>query len=205
MRALLIFSAAALLGTGLALSAVPTGTFDARELARRQALLAGAGKPAAMAVALNDIAQECRFQGRYLEAEKYYREAIHEWEASLGPEHPDVAKGLTNLAAFYHERQRETGAEDLYRRASTILEHALGANDVRTLLTRNELADVLRGERRFNESDRLGKSTLSTLESRLTASDPRLIRALNNRARLLTDMNRGAEAEVVLRRARRTR
>ena len=68
--------------------------------------------------ALNNLAQACRFQGKYLEAEKPYREAIAILEDALGAQHPDVARGLTNLAAFYHERGREAGAEDLYLRAA---------------------------------------------------------------------------------------
>ena len=61
------------------------------------------------AVALNNLAQACRFQGKYLEAESYYRQAIGIWEDALGAQHPDFARGLMNLAAFYHERGREAG------------------------------------------------------------------------------------------------
>ena len=46
-------------------------------------------------------------------------------EKSLGPQHPDVAKGLCNLADFYHERGRESGAESLYLRALAILQKSL--------------------------------------------------------------------------------
>src|SRR5690349_11270222 len=70
-----------------------------------------------LATAINNLAQIERFQQRYEEAEKHYREAIETWKHALGSAHPDVAKGWMNLAALYHERGREAGAEDLYRQS----------------------------------------------------------------------------------------
>src|SRR5256885_7666790 len=71
-----------------------------------------------------------------------------------GRQHPDTAKGLMNLAAFYHERGRESGAEELYRQAAAIFDAAYGPNHSLTLLTRSELADVLRDRKstRLNSS-----------------------------------------------------
>src|SRR5262249_32287012 len=61
------------------------------------------------AAVLNNLAQACRFTGKYMEAERYYREAIAIWETQFGPAHPDLGRGLMNLAAFYHDRGREAG------------------------------------------------------------------------------------------------
>jgi hypothetical protein len=92
-----------------------------------------------------------------------------------------------NLAAFYHDRDRETGAEDLYLRAISILERSFGKDDLLALVARNELADVLRGERRFAESERLGRASLAALERVLGADDPRVQRAQAHRARLTAE------------------
>ena len=134
-------------------------------LQRAQASLPKAHPSTAMI--LNNLAQACRFQGKYLEAETYYRQAIGTWENAVGPSHPDVAKGLMNLAAFYHERNREAGAEDLYVRASAIFERTFGPNAPLTLVVRNELADVLRVQRRFSESERLGNLSVAAMEKGL--------------------------------------
>jgi tetratricopeptide (TPR) repeat protein len=175
---------------------------EAEGFARRALYFARAALPAghqSLATAWNNLAQACRFEGRYyLEAERGYREAIGIWEESLGPWHPDLAKGLINFAAFYHERGRETGAEVLYARAAEILEKTFGKDHVRALVVRNELADVLRGERRYTESDKLGRATLAALEKALRPGDPRLVQALRNRARLLRDTRRGKGAAVIL-------
>jgi tetratricopeptide (TPR) repeat protein len=145
------------------------------------------GRHSLAAVALNNLAQACRFQGKYLEAENYYRQAIGIWEDTLGPQHPDFARGLMNLAAFYHERGRESGAEDLYTRAAAILEQALGKNSAEALVVRNEIADVLRAERRYTESEKLSRTTLAALKSALPQTDPRLERAEVNYAHLMED------------------
>src|SRR5262249_54034065 len=95
-----------------------------------------------------------------------------------------LAQGLMNLAAFYHDRGREAGAESLYERAASIFEQAFGKNDPRTLVARNELADVLRAQLRFTEAEKLGRATLSALMKALPAGDPRLAQAQANFARL---------------------
>jgi tetratricopeptide (TPR) repeat protein len=47
-------------------------------------------------------------------------------EKALGPEHPNVATSLNNLAALYKAQGRYAEAEPLYRRALEIWEKALG-------------------------------------------------------------------------------
>src|ERR1700722_11542716 len=47
-------------------------------------------------------------------------------EKLLGPEHPNVATDLNNLAEFYRIENRPADAEPLYRRALDMREKALG-------------------------------------------------------------------------------
>ena len=47
-------------------------------------------------------------------------------ETALGPEHPEVATSLNNLAALYKAQGRYAEAEPLYRRSLAIKEKALG-------------------------------------------------------------------------------
>jgi tetratricopeptide (TPR) repeat protein len=44
----------------------------------------------------------------------------------LGPEHPDVATSLNNLAALYRDQGEYAAAEPLYKRALAIRDKALG-------------------------------------------------------------------------------
>jgi hypothetical protein len=47
-------------------------------------------------------------------------------EKVLGPEHPDTAIGLNNLAALLREEGDLAGARPLFERALAIIEKALG-------------------------------------------------------------------------------
>ncbi|MBV9505128.1 MAG: tetratricopeptide repeat protein [Acidobacteriia bacterium] len=155
-----------------------------------------AGLPFA-AVILTNMGQICRLEGRYIDAEKHYREAIEIWEHSLGRNHPDTAKAYMNLAAFYHLRGREHGAEDLYQRAAAVFESVYGASHALTLIARNQLADVYRAEGRYTESEKLGQVTLAALEQSLGPEDPRVLQALVNEAHLYANTKRTKEAAAI--------
>jgi hypothetical protein len=48
------------------------------------------------------LADLYRDQGRYAEAEPLYRRSLTVREKALGPEHPDVAISLSDLARIHH-------------------------------------------------------------------------------------------------------
>jgi Tetratricopeptide repeat len=50
-----------------------------------------------------------REQRRYAEAEPLFQRAIKIWERAHGPNHPDVANSLNNLAMLYRVEGRYTG------------------------------------------------------------------------------------------------
>ena len=52
-----------------------------------------------------------RDQGRYADAEPLYKRSLAIREKALGPDHPDVAMSLNNLAAFYRAQGRYADAE----------------------------------------------------------------------------------------------
>jgi tetratricopeptide (TPR) repeat protein len=64
--------------------------------------------------------------------------AIH--EQVLGPNHPDTAAGLNNLAMLYKSQGEYAQAEPLYQRALAIHEQVLGPNHPNTILVRNNYA-----------------------------------------------------------------
>ena len=59
-------------------------------------------------------------------AEPLFERALAIWETALGPEHPDVATSLNNLAMLYYDQGQYAKAEPLYQRALAIREKALG-------------------------------------------------------------------------------
>ena len=73
-----------------------------------------------MAVSLNNLAQLCRAQGRYAEAEPLYKRSLAIKEKDFGPEHPEVASVCENMAEFYRQIGKEDEAEKLEARARKI-------------------------------------------------------------------------------------
>jgi tetratricopeptide (TPR) repeat protein len=70
--------------------------------------------------ALNAKVEELYRDGKFVEAIPLAQQALAIRERTLGPNHPDVATSLTNLALLYASQRRYAEAEPLYRRALAI-------------------------------------------------------------------------------------
>ena len=141
------------------------------------------------------------FHGRaaYSEARPLFERALAIREKVLGPEHPDTATSLNNLARLLQDQSDITGARPLYERALAICEKVLGPEHPDT-------ARSSQPARRFR--------TRATLQEhgrfRARAGDPRegarprasrYGGSLNNLARLLQDQGDLAEARPLYERA----
>ena len=65
-------------------------------------------------------------RGRYREAQAEWQLAVELGSAALGPEHPDVAKSITNLGEALRVQGQTTAAREAFRRAISIWEGAFG-------------------------------------------------------------------------------
>ena len=73
-----------------------------------------------------------------------FRRALAIDEASLGPDHPNVAVGLSNLAALLRATNRLAEAEPMFRRALAIDEASLGPDHPNIAIRLSNLAALLR-------------------------------------------------------------
>ena len=89
--------------------------------------------------------------GDYAKAEPLYRRALAIREKALGPEHPDTADSLNNLAGFTRTMGDYAKAEPLYQRALAISEKALGPEHPDTATSLNNLARALQGDGRLRQ------------------------------------------------------
>ncbi len=80
-------------------------------------------------------------QGNYADAVNQFSVALQEAE-NFGPEHPDVAASLNNLAVLYRDQGKYTEAEPLYQRALAIWEKALGPEHPNVATSLNNLASL---------------------------------------------------------------
>ena len=98
-------------------------------------------------------------QGQYAQAEPLYKRSLAIWEKALGPDHPDVATSLNNLAVLYHTQGQYAQAEPLYKRSLAIREKALGPDHPDVATSLNNLAVLYRCPRPV----RAGRAALQAL------------------------------------------
>jgi hypothetical protein len=72
-----------------------------------------------------------------------YRRALALKEKLLGPDHPDTALTLNNLAVLRNEHGNTAEAVALYRRAIAAFERTLGKRHVKTRTCRDNLRRLL--------------------------------------------------------------
>jgi tetratricopeptide (TPR) repeat protein len=140
-------------------------------------------------------------QGRYRQALVYRMRALAIGEAVLGPEHPDVAIDLDNLASSLHRLGRAGEAEPLQRRALAITEAAFGPDHPDVAVRVNNLAMSLHDLGRTGEAEPLQRRALAISEAALGPDHPSVAIRLGNLASSLHRLGRAGEAEPLQRRA----
>ena len=100
-------------------------------------------------------------QGRYADAEPLYKRALTIREKALGPDHPNVAVSLNNLAGLYQTQGRYAEAEPLYKQSLAINEEALGSDHPNTALSLNNLAELYHLQGRYGDALPFVKRTIS--------------------------------------------
>jgi tetratricopeptide (TPR) repeat protein len=137
----------------------------------------------------------------YVEAEPLMHRALAIGEKSLGPDHPDVATLLDNLAALLTAINPLEEAEPLMRRALAISEKSLAPGHPDVAIRLNNLAQLLADTNRRDEAEPLMHRALAISEKSLGPDHPNVAIRLNNLAQLLRHTNRLDEAEPLMRRA----
>ena len=81
-------------------------------------------------------------EGKYAEAEPLALQALEVSLKKNGPDHPDTATSLNNLAWLYKTQAKYDLAEPLYERALAIREKVLGPDHPNTIKSRESLAQM---------------------------------------------------------------
>ena len=139
-------------------------------------------------------------QGRYADAEPLYKRSLAIWEKALGPDHPDVATSLNNLAVLYREQGRYADAEPLYKRSLAIDEKALGPDHPDVATSLNNLAVLYDNQGRYADAEPFYKRSLAIREKALGPDHPDVANSLNNLAVLYDNQGRYADALPIVRR-----
>jgi tetratricopeptide (TPR) repeat protein len=155
---------------------------------------AEAGVPEPTARLMGELGLLFKTKARHVEAEPLYRRALAIDEASLGPEHP-------NLAALLRATNRLAEAEPMYRRALDIDEKSFGPDHPNVARDLSNLAQLLQDTNRLAEAEPLIRRALAIDEKSFGPEHPNVAIRLNNLAALLQATDRLAEAEPMYRRA----
>ena len=132
-------------------------------------------------------------QGKYEEAEPLYQRALTIREKALGPEHPDTASTLNNLALLYNNQGKYEEAEPLYQRALAIREKALGPEHPDTASTLNNLAILYYDQGKDEEAEPLYQRALAIREKVFGLDHPYTKRTRENYTNLLQKMGQKTE------------
>lgn len=120
-------------------------------------------------------------------------------ESSFGPEHPEVAAAIIDLAKTYYGESKFDDAERLLRRALGMCEKTLGPEHPRVAVALNDLAAVQQAKHRYKEAESLYGRALSIQQKSLKSDDPAIARTLDNLAATYCAQRRYQEAEPLYR------
>src|SRR5579859_1056531 len=100
----------------------------------------------------------------YTQAEPIYRRALAIREQYLGPEHPETATIVHNLAILQRDTSNFVEAEQLYQRALAIREQHLGPEHPDTANAYSNLANLYLAQKRYREAEPLYRRALAIRE-----------------------------------------
>ena len=149
---------------------------------------------------INELADLYYYMAEYPKAEPLMRRALKIDEDSLGPDHPDVAIDMNNLAQLLADTNRLDEAEPLMRLALKIDEDSFGPDHPDVAIRLNNLAQLLKATNRLDEAEPLMRRGLEIEQNSKGKNHPHVAIQLNNLAQLLADTNRLDEAEPLMRR-----
>jgi tetratricopeptide (TPR) repeat protein len=150
---------------------------------------------------LDRVGRYLHQRASYAEAESFYQQALEIYEQVPGPEHPDVAITLSNLASLYWDQSRYALAEPLLLRSLSILEQALGPDHPDVAISLNALALLYKAQDRYAQAVPIFLRALSIRERVLGPEHPDVASTLNDLAMLYYNEEEYAQAEPLFVRA----
>lgn len=136
------------------------------------------------AAQLNAQVMELYGQGRYKDAIPFAQRALAIREKTLGPDDPDTATSLNNLAEVYSLIGAYDKAEPLYQRALTIREKALGPDHPDTAASLNGLAMLYHATGAYDKAYKFYQRALTIIKKAPGPYLPDTAAVLNNLALL---------------------
>jgi len=154
---------------------------------------------------LTQEAMELYRKGNYDRAVIVAKKSLEIAEKNVGPDHPDVAISLNNLAMLYQTQGQYTLAEPLYKRSLAISEKSLGPDHPDVARSLNNLAALYKTQGQYALAEPLYKRSLAIWEKSLGPNHPDVATSLENMADLYRKMGQKKAAEKLEKRAAKIR
>ncbi|MEN3330879.1 MAG: hypothetical protein V7641_244 [Blastocatellia bacterium] len=174
------------------------------------------GNQAGEGITLNSIAGISRLAaeahtglGHYQEAQKYYQQANDAYqkarpllENTLGPDHPEVATSINDLAVIDAAQGKYAEAEPLLKQSLAILEKVVDQPDDRYLVDPiMNLAECYNAQGKYDEAEALYNRASEIRKKRSPDNPPDLAESLNNLAWLYYEQGKYVQAESLFNKA----
>jgi tetratricopeptide (TPR) repeat protein len=140
-------------------------------------------------------------RARFSDAEPLHQRALAIRERALGPDHPDVAESVNNLAVLYYHQGKYAEAVLLSQRALAITEKALGPEHLIVATHLNNLASLYDKQGKYAVALPLLQRALAIRERTLGPEHHDVATSLNNLAGLYRNQGKYVEAETLCERA----
>jgi tetratricopeptide (TPR) repeat protein len=150
---------------------------------------------------LNEVGWFLLKRGWYEQALPFYQHALAIREKALGPDHPDTATSLDNLAQLYRAQGKYEQALPLLQRALAIREQQLGPDHPDTATSLDNLAVLYRSQGDYEQAKLLFEHALAIREQVLGPNHPDTATSLNNLAGLYDSQGDYEQAKLLFERA----
>jgi tetratricopeptide (TPR) repeat protein len=147
-----------------------------------------------VAVSLSQLAQVYAGQGKHVEAEPIYLQALKIYQAVYGENHADVAATLNNLGVLHRMYGQYAEAEPLLSRALAIKEKLLGPDHPDVALSVANLGQLWVAQGQPEKAEPYYRRALMIRQKALGASHPEVAKSLEDLANVLRKLGRNKEA-----------
>ena len=135
--------------------------------------------------------------GRYLEAQRLYRELVKKATKQLGHDHLTTLTCMNNLSEFYRAQGNYKEAEIIYKEVLEKRRAILGEEHPETLTTMNNFALICEDRGRYQEAEGLHKEVLEKRRAILGEEHPDTLGTINNLAWIYHEQSNYKEAEML--------
>ena len=131
-----------------------------------------------------NLSDHHREQEKYSEEERLCYSSLEFAERRLGPEHPEIADLLANLALLYHKQGKYAEAEALHQRTLRIREKSFGPEHPKVSTSLNNMALLCRDQGKNAEAQKLWERSLAIVEKAFGPEHPKTALRVSNLADL---------------------